>query len=86
MSMKLPVAALGILLGAGQLTAAPLKVYLMAGQQTAIDAFRKTVYNPEEMRLMDIGVSNAAYHYLGCAKIMARMGKAFADAMAGMTP
>jgi len=54
-------------------------------QKAAIDAFLKTVYTPEESKLMDIGVSNATYHYLGCAKIMARLGKAFADAMADIS-
>ena len=53
-------------------------------QKTAIDAFLKTVYTPEESKLMEIGVSNATYHYLGSAKIMACFGKAFADAMADM--
>jgi len=53
-------------------------------QKAVIDAFLKTVYTPEEQKLMDIGVSNATYHYLGSAKIMARIGKAFADAMADL--
>jgi hypothetical protein len=30
------------------------------------------------------GASNAGYHYLGCAKTFALMGKAFAEALAGM--
>ena len=50
-----------------------------------MDAFLKTVYTPEESKLMEIGVSNATYHYLGSAKIMARFGKAFAEAMADMS-
>jgi alpha-galactosidase len=54
-------------------------------KKVAIDAFLKTVYTPEEWKLMEIGVSNATYHYLGSAKIMARMGKAFADAMADLS-
>jgi hypothetical protein len=41
----------------------------------------KTVYNPQEWKLMETGVSHACYHYLGSAKIMARIGKAFAEAM-----
>jgi len=49
-----------------------------------MDAFIKTVYNDEEWKLMCVGVSNAAYHYLGSAKIMARIGKAFAEAMIGL--
>ena len=54
-------------------------------QKATMDAFLKTVYTPEESKLMEIGISNATYHYLGCAKIMARMGKAFADAMADLS-
>ena len=53
-------------------------------QKAAIDAFLKTVYAPEELKLMEVGVSNATYHYLGSAKIMARFGKAFAEAMADL--
>jgi hypothetical protein len=30
---------------------------------------------------METGVSHACYHYLGSAKIMSRIGKAFAEAM-----
>lgn len=50
-------------------------------QKAAIDEFLKTVYSPEEWKLMETGVSHACYHYLGSAKIMARIGKSFADAM-----
>ena len=50
-------------------------------QKKAMDEYLKTVYNPEEWKLMETGVSNACYHYLGSAKIMSRIGKAFAEAM-----
>ena len=50
-------------------------------QKTAMDEYLKTVYDPEEWKLMETGVSNACYHYLGSAKIMSRIGKAFAEAM-----
>jgi alpha-galactosidase len=53
-------------------------------QKAAMDEFLKTVYNPDEWKLMETGVSHACYHYLGSAKIMSRIGKAFAEAMAGM--
>jgi alpha-galactosidase len=53
-------------------------------QKAAMDEFLKTVYNPEEWKLMETGVSHACYHYLGSAKIMARIGKAFAEAMIGL--
>ena len=35
---------------------------------------------PAEVALWERGASNAGYHYLGCAKTFALMGKAFADA------
>ena len=50
-------------------------------QKAAMDDFLKTVYTPEEWKLMETGVSQACYHYMGSAKIMARIGKAFAEAM-----
>tara|TARA_Y100000814_G_scaffold265283_1_gene218449 strand:+ start:279 stop:392 length:114 start_codon:yes stop_codon:yes gene_type:complete len=34
--------------------------------------------------MLETGVSNAAYHYLGSAKIISQIGKAFADAIATM--
>lgn len=36
-------------------------------------------YKPAEWRLLQ-GASNGGYHYLGAAKIMAPIGKAFAEA------
>lgn len=36
--------------------------------------------SPEEELMLKRGVSNQAYHYLGCAKTMALIGKAFAEA------
>lgn len=39
---------------------------------------------PEEQKRLDAGVSNAGYHYLGAAKIIAPIGKAFADGMVKM--
>ena len=35
---------------------------------------------PEEAAKWKRGASNAGYHYLGCAKTFALMGKAFAEA------
>lgn len=35
---------------------------------------------PEESAILKRGASNAAYHYLGCSKTMALIGKAFAEA------
>jgi hypothetical protein len=40
-------------------------------------------FTPEERRRL-AGVSDGGYHYLGAAKIMAPIGKAFAEEMARM--
>ena len=37
-------------------------------------------FTPEELKRLK-GVSNGGYHYLGAAKIMAPIGKAFAEAL-----
>jgi hypothetical protein len=38
-------------------------------------------FAPEEWKYYQHNGSNAGYHYLGCAKTFALMGKAFAEAM-----
>jgi len=50
----------------------------------ALDSFKGELYTPQEMAVYQKGISNAAYHYLGSAKIMARIGAAFAEALADM--
>ena len=35
--------------------------------------------------MLTTGTSHAGYHYMGCAKIYARIGKAFAESMAKLT-
>jgi alpha-galactosidase len=42
--------------------------------------FEANLISPAEAALWKRGASNAGYHYLGCAKTFARMGKAFAEA------
>jgi hypothetical protein len=37
-------------------------------------------FTPEELKRMN-GISNGGYHYLGAAKILAPIGKAFAEAV-----
>jgi len=39
------------------------------------------VYTPEELTLLKRSVSNGGYHYLGSAKILGRIGEAFAEAL-----
>ncbi|RLS71733.1 MAG: hypothetical protein DWI00_13025 [Planctomycetota bacterium] len=42
--------------------------------------YESDLISPAEVALWKRGASNAGYHYLGCAKTFALMGKAFADA------
>lgn len=50
------------------------------------DAYQKALaenFTPEELKRRK-GISNGGYHYLGAAKIMAQIGKAFAEEMANL--
>ncbi len=42
--------------------------------------FETDLITPADLALWERGASNAGYHYLGCAKTFALMGKAFAEA------
>ncbi len=46
--------------------------------------FEADLISPAEAALWKRGASNAGYHYLGCAKTFALMGRAFAEAMVEM--
>lgn len=46
--------------------------------------FKDKLFPAEEEALYKRGTSNWAFHYMGCAKIFAQMGKAFAEALIGM--
>jgi len=50
-------------------------------QQAYIKEYRAKLITPEDGAMWKRGVSNAGYHYLGCAKTIALIGKAFAEAM-----
>ena len=43
-------------------------------------------FKPEESKRLKDGVSNGGYHYLGAAKILAPIGKAFAEALVDTKP
>lgn len=45
-----------------------------------MDRFEADLISPAEVALWKRGASNAGYHYLGCAKTFALMGRAFAEA------
>lgn len=46
-----------------------------------IKQFENELITPAEAALWKRGASNAGYHYLGCAKTFALMGKAFAEVL-----
>ncbi len=53
-------------------------------QHAYIQDYRNKLITKEDEALWKRGASNAGYHYLGCAKTMAGIGKAFAEALLGM--
>jgi hypothetical protein len=46
--------------------------------------FEDKLVTAEERALLKRGTSNAGFHYLGCAKTFALMGKSFAEALTGI--
>ena len=55
-----------------------------AQRDKAIAEFTDEIYTREEQAILEAGVSNAAYHYLGSAKILTQIGQAFAEALVAM--
>ncbi len=53
-------------------------------REEALEKFRAELYTPRELEVLK-GSSNAGYHYNGSAKIMAQIGKGFAEAIAKMS-
>ncbi|WP_372898545.1 sialate O-acetylesterase [Stieleria sp.] len=53
-------------------------------REQALAKFREELYSPRELEILK-GSSNAQYHYNGSAKIMAQIGKGFAEAMAKLS-
>jgi hypothetical protein len=54
-------------------------------KEPAKEAARKKAldkeFKPEELKRLNAGVSNGGYHYLGAAKVLAPIGRAFAEAL-----
>jgi hypothetical protein len=46
-----------------------------------VEDFKKSLFSPEELNILSIGKSNAGFHYLGSGKVMAQIGRGFAEAM-----
>ncbi|MCB1203918.1 MAG: hypothetical protein KDN18_06640, partial [Verrucomicrobiae bacterium] len=57
----------------GHMTEAEKRAYLKD--------YEAKLITPGEVALWERGASNAGYHYLGCAKTFALMGKAFAEVL-----
>jgi Carbohydrate esterase, sialic acid-specific acetylesterase len=51
-----------------------------AAQRDYLKKYEADLISPAEVAMWKRGASNAGYHYLGCAKTFALMGKAFAEA------
>lgn len=51
-----------------------------AEQKEYVEEYRAKLISPKEEAMWKSGASNGGYHYLGCAKTMALIGKAFAEA------
>jgi len=52
-------------------------------QKEALEKFKSELFTPEELKIYEVGKSNAGFHYLGSGKVMAQIGKGFAEAMLG---
>ena len=50
-------------------------------ESTLLESMRTREFTVREYQILQLGKSNAAFHYLGCGKIMAQIGKALAEAM-----
>ena len=50
----------------------------------AVANYTAKLFTKRELKILQTGTSNAAYHYLGSAKILAQIGKAFANALAAV--
>ena len=53
-------------------------------QREYLNEYRARMISPADEVMWKRGASNGGYHYLGCAKTMALIGKAFAEAILEM--
>ena len=52
--------------------------------KAALDKLYAETFNPRELVILKESTSNFDFHYMGSAKIMAQIGKGFAEAMADL--
>ena len=50
----------------------------------ALANYNSRLFTKQELMILNTGTSNAAYHYLGSAKILTQIGSAFAKALVKM--
>ena len=70
----------------GQLNAKRRELYqdqslTRAQREKILTEFNAKLFTKEEQAILEAGVSNAAYHYLGSAKILTQIGQAFAESL-----
>ena len=53
-------------------------------QKEFMAEYRKKIISAKDEETWKRGASNSGYHYMGCAKTMALIGQAFAEAIVGM--
>jgi hypothetical protein len=53
-------------------------------QREFLKKYEADLISPDEVAMWKRGASNAGYHYLGCAKTFALMGRGFAEANLSM--
>jgi len=53
-------------------------------EKEALEKNRADVFTPHEIAILTKSASNFDFHYMGSAKIMARIGKGFAEALVEM--
>ena len=54
-------------------------------RQQQLQKFTADLFTESELKIHQTGISNAEYHYLGSGKVLAQIGRAFADALAETT-
>jgi alpha-galactosidase len=57
-----------------------------AEERASFEKLRQEKLTDRERKVLETGVSNAEFHYLGSAKILGGIGKGFAEAMAQLKP
>ena len=81
------VKSLARMLGDGDIKGPNADGHMTAEDQRRYVAdYERELISPEEEALWKRGASAPGYHYLGCAKIFARIGEAFAEAVMQMKP